>query len=224
MWLATKWRKGAKSLVTTMILLASAQLALALTPAPPRTLLVMGDSLSAAHGLATEQGWVHLLAERLTRERPEWRVVNASISGETTAGGAARIDAALKQHAPALVVIQLGANDALRGLPLDLARANLERMITASKAQGAQVLLVGIRIPPNYGPDYAEQLRAMYVELAQQHGLALLPFLLEPIAAERDAFQADNLHPTAAAQPRLLAHVWTALQPLLAQPAVASAR
>lgn len=224
MWRTTLWRKGAKSLVLGLILLASAQWVLALTPAPPRTLLVMGDSLSAAHGLAAEQGWVHLLSQRLARERPEWRVVNASISGETTAGGAARIDAALKQHAPALVVIQLGANDALRGLPLDLARSNLERMIAAAKAQGARVLLVGIRIPPNYGADYAEGLRTMYVELAQQHGLDLLPFLLEPIAAERDAFQADNLHPTAAAQPRLLEHVWPALQPLLEQPKVAAAR
>jgi acyl-CoA thioesterase I len=224
MWLATGWRKGAKSLATAMILLASAQLALARTPAAPRTLLVMGDSLSAAYGLAAEQGWVHLLAGQLARERPEWRVVNASISGETTAGGAARIDAALKQHAPSVVLIQLGANDALRGLPLDLAQANLARMITAAKRQGAQVLLVGIRIPPNYGPDYAEALRSMYVDLAKQHDVALLPFLLEPIAAERGAFQPDNLHPTAAAQPRLLAHVWAALQPLLTRPAVAAAR
>jgi acyl-CoA thioesterase-1 len=189
----------------------------------PQTMLVMGDSLSAAYGLASSQGWVHLLGERFARERPDWRVVNASISGETTAGGASRIAPALAQHDPDLVAIQLGANDALRGLPLELAGANLARMITAAKAHGARVLLIGIRIPPNYGTDYAEGVRDMYVRLAKQHEVPLLPFLLEPIAADRSSFQADNLHPTAAAQPRLLEHVWTALQPMLGAPvAVAS--
>lgn len=218
MWLATPWRKSAEGLVTALILLVSALPALAADAAAasrPRTLLVMGDSLSAAFGLAAEQGWVHLLGQRLATDFPQWNVVNASISGETTAGGAARIDAALTQHEPDLVAIELGANDALRGLPIDHASANLERMIEASKAAGARVLLIGIRIPPNYGPDYAEALRMMYVSLAQKHGAALLPFLLEPIAAERDAFLPDNLHPTADAQPRVLDHVWTALQPML---------
>jgi acyl-CoA thioesterase-1 len=144
-------------------------------------------------------------------------VENASISGETTAGGASRIDAALSEHQPAVVAFELGANDALRGLPIELARANLERMITAAQTAGARVLLIGIRIPPNYGPDYAEALRAMYVSLAQDFDTALLPFLLEPIASERDAFLPDNLHPTAAAQPRVRDHVWTALEPLLAE-------
>jgi acyl-CoA thioesterase I len=225
MWLATRWRKGAEGLVTALLLLVLAPQAPAAdgAAAAPRTVLVMGDSLSAAFGLASEQGWVHLLGVRLAEEFPDWRVVNASISGETTAGGASRIDAALAQHAPTLVAIELGANDALRGLPIDLATANLERMIAASKAAGARVLLIGIRIPPNYGPEYAEALRMMYVSLAHKHDAALLPFLLEPIATQRDAFLPDNLHPTAEAQPRVLEHVWTALEPLLRQPKAAAA-
>lgn len=186
--------------------------------APARTLLVMGDSLSAGYGIAPQQGWVHLLGERLANERPGWTVVNASVSGETTAGGAARFQAALDAHAPDLVAIELGANDALRGLPLDQARANLAHMIEAAQARNARVLLIGIRIPPNYGPDYAAQLQRMYAELAAEYQVALLPFLLEPLGTGRDAFQADNLHPTAEAQPRLLDHVWPALEPLLDDP------
>ena len=227
MRLVAGWHKGAKSQLLAWLLLASfawAPFALASSPAAPRTLLVMGDSLSAAYGLSAQQGWVHLLGERFARQRPDWRVVNASISGETTAGGASRIAAALQQHDPDLVAIELGANDALRGLPLDLAGANLERMIEAAKSHGAQVLLIGIRIPPNYGPEYAAQLRAMYAGLAKEHGLPLVPFLLEPIAADRSNFQADNIHPVAAAQPALLDHVWKTLQPLLDSPANAAAR
>ncbi|HLU12383.1 MAG TPA: arylesterase [Arenimonas sp.] len=182
---------------------------------PERTVLVMGDSLSAAYNLAPEQGWVALLDRRLASEHPGWRVVNASISGETTAGGASRIAAELARHSPAIVVIELGANDGLRGLPLEQTRANLERMITAAGEAGARVLLIGMRLPPNYGPQYTEGFERNYVELAQAHGTALLPFLLEPIAMEREAFQADNLHPVAEAQPRLLEHVWPALEPLL---------
>jgi acyl-CoA thioesterase-1 len=182
---------------------------------PQRTVLVMGDSLSAGYGLAAAESWVALLGERLARERPGWRVVNASISGETTAGGVARIDAELAEHEPDVVVVELGANDGLRGLPLDIAEANLARMITASQAAGAKVLLVGMEIPPNYGPDYTTMFRTMFRTLAERHGTALLPFLLEPIARERDAFLDDNLHPTAAAQPRLLEHVWPALLPVI---------
>jgi acyl-CoA thioesterase-1 len=215
MRLAAGWRKGAKSKLMVVLLFVLAPLALARAQDEPRTLLVMGDSLSAAFGLSAQQGWVHLLGERLARERPAWRAVNASISGETTAGGASRIAQALTQHDPDLVVIELGANDALRGLPLDLAGANLERMIQASREHGAQVMLIGIRIPPNYGPEYAEQLRSMYTELARKHDLALLPFLLEPIAADRSNFLPDNLHPGAAAQPAVLEHVWKTLEPLL---------
>ena len=217
MWMASAWRKGAESLVMMLaISLVAGSPQAADGPAPAtRTVLVMGDSLAAAYGLAAEQGWVHLLGARLSSTHPGWRVVNASISGETTAGGAARVDAALKQHDPDLVVIELGANDALRGLPIEQAGANLTRMIEASRASDAAVLLIGIRIPPNYGPDYAEALRAMYENLAKTHDAALLPFLLEPIAMDRDAFLPDNLHPTAASQPKLLEHVWAALEPLL---------
>jgi acyl-CoA thioesterase-1 len=218
MWFATAWRKGAESLVMMLavaLLAPWAQADEAAEAPAARTLLVMGDSLSAAYGLAAEQGWVHLLAQRLARSHPDWRVVNASISGETTAGGAARIGPALEQHDPALVLVELGANDALRGLPIEHAAGNLRRIIEAAKAREAEVLLVGIRIPPNYGLDYAASLQRMYVELAEAHDIELLPFLLEPIAAEREAFQADNLHPTAEVQPRVMEHVWASLAPML---------
>jgi len=184
--------------------------------AEARTVLVMGDSLSAAYNLAAEQGWVALLDERLRTEAPGFRMVNASISGETTAGGASRIDAALAEHQPSLVVIELGANDGLRGLPLEDTRANLERMVRASKAAGAEVLVVGMQLPPNYGPDYTEAFFSMFGEIAKAEGTAHLPFLLEPIAFDEAAFQSDRLHPTAEAQPVLANHVWTALQPMLA--------
>ena len=183
--------------------------------AEPRTVLVMGDSLSAAYGLAPAQGWVSLTGERLAKDVPGWRIVNASISGETTAGGASRIAAELKRHAPDVVVIELGANDGLRGLGLEQSRANLDRMIVAAKGAGAKVLLLGMRIPPNYGTRYTEGFAANFSTLADEHDVALLPFLLEPIATDRDAFQADNLHPVAEAQPKLRDHVWTALRPLL---------
>lgn len=191
----------------------------AATPAPAvkaaRTVLVMGDSLSAGYGLAASQGWVWLTAQRVAQTRPGWRVVNASISGETTAGGAARIAGELARHKPAVVVIELGANDGLRGLPLAQSRANLERMIAAAQAAKARVLLIGMRMPPNLGREYTQGFERNYAELAQRHGAALLPFLLEPIALDRKAFQDDNLHPVASAQPKLRDHVWTKLGPLL---------
>lgn len=195
-------------------LLLALQLVAAAAQARP-TLLVMGDSLSAAYGLAEEQGWVALLAARLAERDPGWDVVNASISGETTAGGASRMAHALRRHRPQLVILELGANDGLRGLPLELAEANLRGMIEASRKAGAEVLLVGMRIPPNYGPDYTQGFVRMYERLASEQQVALLPFLLEPIAAGLEYFQADRLHPTAKAQPLLLEHVWRALQPLL---------
>ncbi|MDQ3057704.1 MAG: arylesterase [Pseudomonadota bacterium] len=175
----------------------------------------MGDSLSAAYGLSASQGWVALTGARVTATRPGWRVVNASISGETTAGGASRIGPELKRHKPSVVVIELGANDGLRGLSLVQTRANLERMIKASQAVDAQVLLIGMRIPPNYGRDYTQGFERNFSDLAERHETAFLPFLLQPIMLERNAFQADNLHPTAAAQPKLRDHVWPALVPLL---------
>ena len=182
---------------------------------PTRTVLVMGDSLSAAYGLAPEQGWVALTAERMAQRTPGWRVVNASVSGETTAGGAARIAGELSRNRPEVVVIALGGNDGLRGLPLKQTRANLEKMVSAAKASGARVLLVGMRMPPNLGKTYTEGFSANYRTVAESHQVALLPFLLEPIAMDRNAFQADNIHPVAAVQSKLRDHVWPALAPLL---------
>ncbi len=187
----------------------------AATPAAQRTVLVMGDSLSAAYGLSAAQGWVALTAQKIAKEKPGWRVVNASISGETTAGGAARIAAELKRQKPSVVVIELGANDGLRGLPLAQTRANLAKMIASAKAANAKVLLIGMRLPPNYGPDYTQGFERVFRELAQQQKTAFLPFLLEPIALDDRAFQADRLHPVASAQPKLRDHVWPALVPLL---------
>ncbi len=186
-------------------------------PRKPAESLVLGDSLSAAYGLSSEQGWPALLNQQLKSE-PEtrhWEVVNASVSGETTAGGSARIEQAISAHAPDIVAVELGANDGLRGLPLDQAERHLARIITLSQAANAKVLLIGMRIPPNYGPEYTAEFEAMFARLADTHGTAFLPFLMAPIATDREAFQADNLHPTAAAQPLLMQHVLTALEPLL---------
>lgn len=211
----------AMSLLLLLTLLpAAAQPQAAPAAATQRTVLVMGDSLSAGYGMAAHEGWVSLLGERLAREKPGWRVVNASISGETTAGGASRIVGELLRHRPDVVVIALGANDGLRGLPLREARRNLARMIGASKHAGARVLLVGMRMPPNLGEDYTRGFERIYRDLAALFGTGLLPFLLEPIALDRDAFQDDNLHPAPQAQERLLAHVWPALAPLLDAAAV----
>lgn len=184
-------------------------------PATGRAVLVLGDSLSAGYGMAAAQGWVALLAEQLAASHPGWRVVNASISGETTAGGAARIHDELARVRPEVVVVALGGNDGLRGLPLEQSRANLLRMVRAAKAAGADVLLVGMRMPPNLGKAYTEGFEDNFRAVAAQEGVALLPFLLQPVAREREAFQDDNLHPTVAVQPRLRDHVWPALEPLL---------
>ena len=196
-------------------MLATATVVQATAAKPARTILVMGDSLSAAYGLSASQGWVALTADRVAKTRPGWRVVNASISGETTAGGVSRIAAELKRSKPAVVVIELGANDGLRGLPLVQTRANLERMIKSSQATGAKVLLVGMRMPPNLGRDYTQGFERNFNELSKLHKTAFLPFLLEPIARDRANFQADNLHPVASAQPKLRDHVWKSLAPML---------
>lgn len=179
-----------------------------------KTILVMGDSLSAGYGIRLQQAWPSLLAERLADERPDYNVANLSISGETTAGGRARFAAALAEHQPAVVILALGANDGLRGLPLKQMENNLEAMIAAAQKAGARVLLAGMRLPPNYGP-YAEQFFQRFGRIARAEKTAYLPFLLEPVATRPDLFQADRLHPTAAAQPLLLDHVWPALKPLL---------
>ena len=177
--------------------------------------LVMGDSLSAGYGMAAREGWVALLAERLADRQPAWQLVNASISGETSAGGRSRIVAALARHHPQVVVIALGANDGLRGLPTPQTAANLAYMIGAAHGTGARVLLVGMQMPPNLGAEYTRAFAGNYATLARRFDVALLPFLLEPIALDPDAYQPDNLHPVAAVQPRLRDHVWGALEPLL---------
>ena len=182
---------------------------------PAKRILVMGDSLSAAYGLAVDQGWVTLLQSDI--KDGGWHVINASISGETTAGGRSRMASALAEHQPDIVLIELGANDGLRGLPLDLAKRNLAAMITQAQQAGSQILLIGMQIPPNYGPDYTQQFVAMYQQLALEHSVALVPFLLAPIAGSRDAFLPDQLHPNADSQRALAAHVLPALRPLMQQ-------
>ena len=183
--------------------------------AAPRKMLVFGDSLSAAYGLASSQGWVHLLGERIARSNLPWQVVNGSISGETTAGGLRRLPGDLKRHQPGVVLVALGANDALRGQPVAAIRSNLEQMVKLVRAAKAEPVLAGILIPPNYGIDYAQEFGALYATLAKEHKLRIVPFLLEGIADKPEMFLADQLHPAAAAQPRILENVWRVVEPLL---------
>lgn len=183
--------------------------------AKPPVLLVVGDSISAAYGLPNGVGWTDLLAARLKERGYPQRVVNASISGDTTAGGRARLPALLAQHQPGIVVIELGGNDGLRGGDLKAARDNLDAMTTAALKAGAKVLLVGMKIPPNYGPGYTRTFDAMYTAVASVHKVPLAPFFFEGFAEQSDMFQPDRIHPTAAAQPKLLDNVWPLLEPLL---------
>ncbi len=183
--------------------------------APGGKILVYGDSLSAAYGIAQERGWVALLEARLKLERLNYSVANASISGETSSGGLVRMAKVLERDKPAITIIELGANDGLRGLPVAQMRKNLDTMIRQAKAIGSRVVLVGIKMPPNYGADYNRAFDAAYTDLAKQHKIALVPFFFEGIADRREFFQPDNLHPTAAAQPVLLETVWKVLKPLL---------
>jgi acyl-CoA thioesterase-1 len=183
--------------------------------AAEKRILVYGDSLSAGFGIAVKQSWPALLGQRLQANGSAFSVTNASISGETTAGGRARLAAALTQFKPRIVILALGANDGLRGLPVAAMKDNLAAMLKLAKKHGARVLLVGMRLPPNYGPKYTDEFDAAFRDLARREKVALLPFLLEPIALDREAYQADGLHPTAAAQPKILDHVWSALKPLL---------
>ena len=184
-------------------------------PAHPPALLVLGDSLSAGFGTALDQGWVSLLEQRLADQGLPYQVVNASISGDTTAGGLSRLPALLAEYRPAVVIIELGANDGLRGFPPKRIAAALEDLTQQAQAAGARVLLVGVRLPPNYGSAYAEQFQAVYAQVAAATGAALVPRLLDGVAEDRALMQADGLHPTAVAQPRLLDNVWPVLLPLL---------
>jgi acyl-CoA thioesterase-1 len=184
-----------------------------------KTILVLGDSLSAEYGLARGSGWVALLEERLAKEKIAAGLVNASISGDTTSGGRSRLPALLKQHQPSHLIVELGGNDALRGLPLTMTRDNLQAITRAGKAAGAQVMIVGMQVPPNYGARYAQDFSALFSSVAKQEGAALVPFLLAGVADGPEAerlFQPDRIHPTAEAHPRILANVWPVLKPWLA--------
>ena len=181
------------------------------SPDAAPAVLVVGDSLSAAYGLDTSEGWVALLENKLRDEGYGYRVVNASISGDTTSGGRSRLKKALALHKPALVVIELGGNDGLRGLPLRAMRRNLDSMIAASRTAGAQVVLLGMRIPPNYGERYANSFHATFGELADEHDLPHVGFFLDGVALEESLMQADGIHPNAKAQPRLLDNAWSAI-------------
>lgn len=174
---------------------------------------MFGDSLSAGYGIRTEQSWVTLLQQELRVSHPRFDIVNASISGETTLGGRQRISQALQQHKPVIVIVELGANDGLRGADIAQMRANLDAIIVQAQRVNARVLLVGMKLPPNYGAPYIGQFHQTYIQLARQHGVPLLPFLLEGVAPEQ--FQADNLHPAATAQPQIMRNVLRSLQPLL---------
>jgi acyl-CoA thioesterase-1 len=183
--------------------------------APARTILVLGDSLSAGYGIRMEESWPALLQKQLEIQGYGYRVVNASVSGETTSGGVERLPRALSLHRPEVVILELGANDGLRGLPLETSRANLERMVRTARAAGARVLLIGMRIPPNYGPRYAGSFERMFPEIAAQSHLALVPFLLDRVALDATLMQSDGLHPTASGQPLVLENVWAQLRKLL---------
>ena len=212
-------RNRYQALITHMVMVF-AVLCMALLNSPTvmaqsSKVLIVGDSLSAEYGLPRGTGWVKLLEDRLKKDHSSWQVVNASISGETTAGGQTRLPLLLKTHQPKVVVIELGANDALRGLQLAATEQNLRKMIQASKQSGAKVLLLGMRIPPNYGQDYTNKFFAIYGKLASAEQVELLPFFLERVASRMDLFQADRIHPNVMAQSIMLENVWPKLEPML---------
>ncbi len=198
-----------------LILLFVAALALAAPAHAVQTIVVFGDSLSAGYGLPQGTGWVSLLEHRLRREKLGYDVVNASISGETAFGGRNRIGSVLQEHRPAVVIVELGANDGLRGSAVETTRANLIAIVAACHKAGAKVLLVGMRIPPNYGPVYTRRFEAMFAEVARQQNASLVPFMLQGFAEKREMFQADGVHPVAEAQPRMLDNIYKRLRALL---------
>ena len=183
--------------------------------AAPRNFLIVGDSISAAYGMSLEEGWVALLARRLDQGHPQYSVVNASISGETSAGAASRLPALLEQHQPSVVVLELGGNDGLRGYPIKRFRQNMERMLNQSRDSGAALLLLGMEIPPNYGARYTDMFRSSFTTLASDSGATLVPFLLEGVATNPELMQDDRIHPSVQAQPMLLDTVWPFLEQLL---------
>jgi acyl-CoA thioesterase I len=185
-----------------------------ITLAKQTTILVMGDSLSAGYGIKVEEGWVHLLQQELAKKQKA-KVINASVSGETTSGGLTRLPAVLSQHKPDIVIIELGGNDGLRGQPLNIMQNNLQAMISASQTAGAKIILAGMQIPTNYGPRYTKQFREAYSILAEKNNAALIPFLLDGVATQRNLMQQDGIHPTAEAQPIILKNVLPVLMPLI---------
>ena len=203
------------SYLSSCLLGAVLMVATGLAYSAPKTVLVLGDSLSAEYGLTRGSGWVALLDQKMKAEKIDAAIVNASISGETTSGGRSRLPALLAQHRPALVVIELGANDGLRGLPVAAAEANLRAMVELAQKNKAEVLLVGMRMPPNYGRSYTEQFFSMYKTLSAQLKAPLVPFMLEGVAEKPALFQADRLHPTAQAHPIILANIWPKFLPLI---------
>jgi acyl-CoA thioesterase I len=214
--LANTTRRDWLAHCSRIALMAAAPAAMAQARAP--LILVVGDSLSAEYGLARGQGWVALLEKRLAAEKIAARVVNASISGDTTSGGRSRLPSLLAQHKPTHVILELGGNDALRGLPLPMTQDNLSAMARASKAAGARVLIAGMQMPPNYGRQYGEDFAALFATVAKTEGAALVPFLLKGVAdvpGSEALFQPDRIHPTAQAHPTMLANVWPVLAPLL---------
>jgi len=200
-----------------LLLCAMAIAAVAFAQPKAPVLLVVGDSISAGYGLARGEGWVDLLAARLAKEGYRERIVNASISGDTTAGGRARLPQLLRAHLPSIVVIELGGNDALRGGSLDAARANLDAMVKDALAAHAKVLLLGMQVPPNYGAAYARRFAVLFADVAKANGVPLVPFLFEGFGDDVAQFQEDRIHPKAAAEPRVLDNVWPALSRLLAR-------
>jgi len=198
-----------------LVLLLFVWCAIASAAEAPRKVLVLGDSLSAAHNIPVEAGWVRLLDARTSKMATPWTMVNASISGETSLSGKNRLPALLAKQRPGVVVLELGANDGLQGLPLTQLAANLDAMIEAAKNAGAKVLLLGIELPVNYGPQYRDGLRKIYADAAKKHGVPLVPFLLDGVALDPSLMQDDGLHPTAAGEPRVAENVWKALSPML---------
>jgi acyl-CoA thioesterase-1 len=199
----------------TVVLAQGATAPAAQATPPGRTILVFGDSISAAYGIRVEQGWVSLLQRKLESQGYGYHVTNASVSGETTAGGLARLPRALKVHKPGIVVIELGGNDGLRALPVAQMRANLMRMVTLSRESGARVLLVGMRIPPNYGPVYTQQFHAVYDEVGRHFKIPSVPFLLNDVALNGNLMQEDGIHPNVEGQPKLLDNIWPQLSKML---------
>lgn len=202
-------------LILAFLLLAVVYFPRPLAAAEPPLLLVLGDSLSAARGMDLDAGWVHLLKLRLEKCHYQYRILNASISGDTTQGGVTRLPRLLQKYRPAIVIIELGANDGLRGIDPSVSRANLAALVRQSQASGARVLLAGIRLPPNYGPAYTSEFEAMYADIAREYGTMLVPFFMQGVALDPTLMQADNLHPNEQGQALLLANVWKVLSPAL---------